>query len=63
MNLKIGDLVMQGGDHLGMIIQVLEDKYRIEWYGCKDSPAYMFNYNTFITEGFRRRYMTYRKWI
>jgi hypothetical protein len=63
MNLKIGDLVLQNDDNLGMIVDAQKDDYIVEWYGNKDVSPYTFRYSTFIMQGFRREYMKFRKWI
>ncbi len=63
MNLKIGDLVLQNSDNLGMIIGAFEGQYIIEWYGNADVTPYKFRYSEYITENFRRDYMKYRNWL
>jgi hypothetical protein len=63
MNLKIGDLVLQNSDNLGMIIRTEGEDYIVEWYGNKDVTPYTFRYSAYITESLRRTYMKYRNWI
>jgi hypothetical protein len=63
MNLKIGDLLIQNGNNLGMIIGAFDGQYIVEWYGNDDVTPYKFNYSPFITESFRREYFKFRKWV